>query len=235
MSTQAPPRAFGTIATAFRALVRPPFRVLVSLSVVISLTSTSFSQEVTETEMILSIVLLVASIYLQIAVILAAGSDSPDPSADKWLRGAFRRRCFWRFLSTTLVVVLGLFVGVALLIVGIFLVGALLALAPIAAVLERRIALDATGRSAELAKEARFTVGFIFGVLVLIPVGTTQTLAYFGVATGMEPWWVASLAVAEVLTMVGTIALTRLFVTLGGDKTPSFEQMAPKKPLPPPR
>ena len=233
MSTKTPPRAFATIATAFKALVRPPFRVLVSLSVVISLTSTTFSDEPTETEFMLSIVLLVASIYLQIATILAAGSDSPDPSADKWLRGAFRRRCFWRFLGTTLVVVLGLFMGIVLLVVGVFFVGALLGLAPIAAVLERRIALDATGRSATLAKEGRGAVGTVFGLLVLVPVASIQTVIYFEWVDPTEPWFVATIAFTEIVIAVGTIALTRLFVALGGDRTPSFEQMAPQKPLPP--
>ena len=230
MSDPPRPRASETIATAFRALVRPPFRVLVSLGVLISLTSTTFSEEPTGTETLLSIVLLVAAVYLQIAVILAAGSDTPDASADVWIRGAVRRRCFWRFLITSLLVVLGLLAGVLLLVIGVFLVGALLGFAQTAAVLERRVPLDATARSARLAKDHRVVVGIVFALLILVPTGVVQSIPFLGWADPMEPWWLATLTLAEVLTAAGTIALTRLFVAVGGAKTPSMDRLAPARP-----
>ena len=199
------------------------------LSVLLAVTSTTFSEEPTETEMIFSFLLLFVSIYVQIALILAAGRDEPEPSADAWLRGAVRRRCFWRFVGTSLLVVLGLFAGAMVLVVGIFFVGALIALAQPASIVERRLPMDAIARSAKVASVARLPIGIVFGVLVLVPTAAVQTAAVLEWTDELGVVWPAALVVAEVLSAAGTIALTQMFVALGGEKTPPPTQLAPPK------
>ena len=222
------------MADAFASLSKAPFRTLVLLSLLIAVTSTSFSETPTETETVLSFALLVISIYVQIAFILAAGRADPEPSADAWLRGAVRRRCLWRFIGTSLVVVLGLLAGALLLVVGIFFVGALIGLAQSAAVLERRLPMDAINRSARLANTARVPVGVLFGLLILLPTAATQGVAIAGWVDELGLLWPGCLALAELLSAAGTIGLTRLFVSLGGSETPALDRLAPAKPAPPP-
>ena len=209
-----------------------PFRTLVALSVLIALTSTTFSDQPTGTETALSVVLLVASIYIQIAIILAAGRADAETAADPWLRGAFRRRCFWRFLGTSVIVVLGLLTGAVLVVVGMFFVGALFALAQSASVLERRIPMDAIVRSAQLGKGSRWPLGTVFGLFVLVPTIATQGVVLLGWIDELGYLWPPALAVADLLTAAGTIALTRMFVALGGDPSPAPDQLAPPRPVP---
>lgn len=233
MPTTPTPNATGAIVNGFSSLFRAPFRWLILISLLLALTSTSFSETPTETEIAVSFVLLVVSIYVQIAIILAAGSGDPNPSADAWLRGAVRRRCFWRFVGTSLFVVLGLFAGTLLLVIGAFIVGALLGLAQSACVVERRLPMDAVSRSARVAAPARLSVGVVFGLLILVPTAATQGVAVMGWSRDMGPFWPVVLVVAELLSAAGTIALTRLFVALGGEPTPPLDRLAPVKPRPP--
>ena len=230
MSKTAPPSAFAVIGDGFRSIGTAPFTTLVGLLVLMTVTSTSFSTQPTEIEFVLQILLLVASIYVQIALILAAGRPDPERSADAWIRAAFQRRCFWRFFATSLVVVLGLVVGALLLIVGIFFVGALLAFAPTAAVLERRVPMDAVARSGQVAAGARVTSGIVFGLLVLIPSFATQAIAFVGWADAIGYLWPVVLGVSEIVVAAGTIAVTKLFVALGGGPTPPFSEISPRKP-----
>ncbi|MBW3594782.1 MAG: hypothetical protein KY391_04315 [Actinobacteria bacterium] len=221
--------AWSAIGDGFSALVRPPFRTLVLVAVLIALTSTSFGDDPTEIEIASSIVLLIASLYVQIAIILAAGRNDPEPSADAWLRGAVRRRCLWRFVGTSLVVVLGLLAGALLLVVGIFFIGALLAFAQSASVLERKLPMDAVSRSAKLANEARLSVGVVFGLLILVPTLVVQVFAFLEWNDRIGLLWPVGLVIAEFITLAGTIALTRMFVALGGERTPAPDQLAPAK------
>ena len=218
---------------AFTTLPKAPFRWLVLLSLLIATTSTSFSETPTGMETTLSILLLAISIYVQIAFILAAGSRDPERSADVWLLGAVRRRCFWRFVGTSLVVVLGLLAGALIVVVGIFFIGALLGLAQTACVLERRLPMDAITRSARLANTARVPVGVLFGLLILVPTAATQTVAIVGWIDDLGYLWPVTLAVAELFSAAGTIGLTRLYVALGGDATPPLDRLAPTKPVHP--
>ena len=219
------------MADGFAALAKPPFRTLVLVAVLIALTSTSFSETPSDTEVFFSLLLLVASLYVQVAIILAAGRNEPEPSADAWLRGAVRRRCMWRFVGTSFVVVLGLAAGALLLVVGIFFVGALLAFAQVAAVLERKQPMDAVARSARLVSQARLPVGIVFGLLILIPTVVVQAAPFVGWTDGTGPLWPAGLVVAELVTLAGTIALTRMFVALGGDATPAPTNSHPQSRL----
>jgi len=196
----------------------------------IAVTSTTFSDEPTGTELMLGLVLLVASLYVQIAVILAAGRKHPEPSADLWLRGALSRRCLWRFLGTSLFVVLGLAAGALLLVIGIFFVGALLAFAQSAAVLERRLPMDAVARSAKVATQGRLAAGVVFAMLILIPTVAVQTIPIAGWHDDIGPAWPFVLAIGELLTLAGMVALTRLFVAFGGEATPAPDRLAPAKP-----
>lgn len=230
MSSQPTPGTFETIRNAFASLTKPPFRLLVLLSLLISISSTSFSETPSGTETTLSLMLLAISIYVQIAFILAAGRNDPERSADVWLRGAVRRRCFWRFVGTSLVVVLGLLAGALIVVVGIFFIGALIGLAQTACVLERRLPMDSITRSARLANTARVPVGVVFGLLILVPTAATQTVALAGWIDDLGYLWPVGLAVAELFSAAGTIALTRLFVALGGNETPPLDRLAPAKP-----
>ena len=234
MSETPSPSAWTAIGSGFASLVRAPFRTLVVISLLIALTSTTFSEQPTETETALWVVLLIASIYLQIAVILAAGRREPEPSADAWLRGAFRRRCFWRFVGTSLVVVLGLMTGALLLVIGIFFVGALLGFAQSASVLERKMPMEAITRSARLAAGARLPVGLVFGLLILIPTVATEAAALLRWNEDVGALWPVILVAAELASVAGTIALTRMFVSMGGEGTPDADRLAPVKAQPRP-
>jgi hypothetical protein len=234
MSAEGSPGTLKVMGDGFASLARSPFRTLALLSVLIAVTSTTFGDSPSGEMTALSFVLLAASIYIQIAIILAAGRADPEPSADTWLIGAFRRRCFWRFIGTSLVVVLGLFAGTLLLVVGVFFIGALVGLAQSACVLERRLPMDAINRSAKLANPARLSIGIVFGLLILAPAAATQTVAVAGWADDLGVLWPASLVAGELISAAGTIALTRMFVALGGDATPALDRLAPVKAAPPP-
>ena len=232
MSSSPSPSASSAIRDGFSALWRPPFRTLLLVSALIGVTSTSFSEQPSETEIFFSLILLIASLYVQIAIVLAAGRPDAEPSADVWLRGAVRRRCLWRFLGTSFLMVLGLAAGLLLLVVGIFVVGALLAFAQSAAVLERRYPMDAVSRSARVVSQARLPVGIVFGLLILVPTVVVQTAPFLGWDQDVSVLWPVAIVGAEIVTIAGTVALTRMFVALGGDATPPPAQLAPAKPGP---
>jgi hypothetical protein len=234
MSTDGSPGTLKVMGDAFASLTRSPFRTLVLLYVLIAVTPITFGEVPDGTETALSIVLFGISIYIQIAIILAAGRIDPEPSADKWLVGAIRRRCFWRFVGTSLVIVLGLFAGALLLVVGVFFIGALVGLAQSACVLERRLPMDAVNRSARLANPARVPVGIVFGLLVLLPAIGTQLVLVAGWTDELGFLWPVTLVVGELISAAGTIALTRMFVALGGEATPALDRLAPAKAAPPP-
>lgn len=234
MSTNGAPGTLELVRDGFASLGRSPFRTLALLSALIAATSTTFSETPTGTETALSVLLLVASVYVQIALILAAGRPEPEHSADAWLVGAFRRRCLWRFIGTSLVIVLGLLAGAVILVVGAFFVGALVGLAQSACVLERAWPMDAITRSARLSDGARGRIGVLFGALILVPAAATQGVAAMGWADELGPvLWPACLVAGELLSVTGTIALTRLFVALGGNETPALNALAPAKPASP--
>jgi hypothetical protein len=234
MSTIEPPGTFRLLADSFRSLFEAPFRILVLLAMLLTVTFESFGEVPDGTEMAFSILLFVIGSYVQIALILAAGTADPEKSADVWLRGAFRRRCLWRFIGTSLVIVLALFAGVLLLVVGVFLAGALVGLSWSASVLERRLPMDAITRSARLANTARVPVGVVFGLLVLVPSGVAQAAGALGWIDGLGVLSPAILAAVELLSAAGAIGLTRLFVALGGSETPPLDRLAPAKPISPP-
>jgi hypothetical protein len=226
---QAPARvgASSIIADGFSSLARPPFRGLAGLSILITLTSNSFGTEVTEVDIALSLALFVASVYLQIALTLAAGRPDVEPSVDLWLRGAVKRRCFWRFIGTSLLLVLALLTGALAFGVGLLFVGALVAMSQSAVVLERPNPMESLIRSARLSRGSRWAIGFVFALLVLAPTAATQLGASQGWPDSLGGAWYAILVASELCSAAGVIALTRAFVTLGGSPTPAPDRLGP--------
>ncbi len=222
-------RATRAIKTAFTALLRPPFVTIWGLALLIAVVSGSIRARADDATLIASIVLALVSLYLEIAVILAAGRREPERSADTWIKGAFRRRCFWRFFLTGLVVDVSVLLGLLGLVVGAFIVASMLGLAAPASVIERRLPRDAIARSYALTAPARRAIGTVYGLLVLIPTLALQGTAFTDLAESATARIILG-CIGASLTTAGMIALTRMFTALGGERTPSPNDL---KPLPP--
>jgi len=67
-------------------------------------------------------------------------------------------------------------------------------------------------------------------LLILLPTVVVQAAPFAGWNDEIGYLWPIGLVIAEVLTIAGTIALTRMFVSLGGSATPPPDQLAPAKP-----
>ena len=225
-------RAGSSIREGFSALLRPPFRGIALLSLLIALVLESLPEEGDNATLFAALLLLAMSLYLQISLTLAAAETNPAGSVDVWLKQAFARRCFWRYVAISLLVVLSVVAaGVIGLVIGGFLVGGILALADQAVVLEGKRPLEAVARSAELGKPARTALIVVFGMLVLIPGLSVQVgsivwdlNAFFGDIWPLIP------VVVMVLGLVGTIALTRAFITLGGEVVRTQPRRVPPPP-----
>jgi hypothetical protein len=226
MQTERPSvRAGDSILAGIKALGAPPFRTLWALSLFLSLVSNSVTESSDDAALWGSLVLLVISTYVQIATTLAAGRSQPEPRADSWIRGAFARRCFWRFVATGLISVLLVAVGLFALIIGGFVMGGVVGLAQPAVVLERCRPTDAIRRSAKLSAGARSQIAIIFGVTILAPLIATQSVYQLGWDRALGAGWLVTTFVAVSLALAGTIALTHAYVRLGGSPTPSFDDL----------
>lgn len=206
----------------FSALLKPPFRTLVVLGLFVSLVSNTLPETGDELTLFAALLLLALALYLQIATTVAAADPNPTPSADVWLKEAFARRCFWRYFATSvLVVLIVLLAGLVGLIVGGFLMGGIVALADPAVVLERRTPANAIARSAELSKGHRPPLVVIFGLLVLLPgMGVQVGGLVWDLPALAGPLWPLVPMVVLVLGSAATVALTRIFLALGGEKVP---------------
>lgn len=230
MQAREPVKAGRFILDGLVSLLRPPHRSLLLLSAVVSVTSARIGVDRSapdQTALLLSLGLFAVSVYIQIAITLAAGRVEADPSADFWIKAAWRRRVFWRYLFASLVAVGALLIGVAFFVVGLFVAGAVVALAGPAVVLERRSPLHAVFRSAQLTKGSRVAVGVVFAVLFVLPTLGVQAAFIAKLDRTVGPAWIAVTVVAEVLGLAGVIALTRMFVQLGGNPTPPPQQIEP--------
>jgi hypothetical protein len=210
----------------FKALVRAPFRALVATGIFVSLVSNTLPEGGDEWTLVAALLLISLSLYLQMAIVLAAAEPDVATSADIWLKEAFGRRCFLRYLATSFLVVFSVLVaGVLGLVIGAFLMGAVVALADTAVVLERRRPIDAIRRSAELGRNNRRSLMVIFGLLILIPGLTVQLgdLAW-DLRAAAGPLWPLVPVLVLVLGAAAGVALTRIFVTLGGQKIPVEER-----------
>jgi hypothetical protein len=222
--------------TGASALIRPPFRTLVLVECLITLVATGIPVGTGDAEAVIgALVLLVISAILQIAILLAAAQSEPDRSADRWILGAFRKRSFWRFALTRLVVRFMILLGVAVVLifgsrlpllwtsltglgVGLlwgFLLGSVVGVAEQAAVLERRWPFDAMGRSGELTRRQRRTVGIVFALLVVAP---NLGDRFFGLdlLKNLGAFRVAEALLAVLVSTAGLIALTKAYIDLGG-------------------
>lgn len=216
--------AAAAMRDAFSALLKPPFRTLVALGIFVSLVSNTLPATGDEWTLLAGLMLMALSLYLQIATIVAAADPKPTHSADVWLKEALARRCFWRYLGAAIAIVVSVLVaGVLGLVVGAFLMGGVVALTDPAVVLERRGPLEAIRRSSELGKENRRPLIVIFGLLILIPGISVQIgdLVWdLRAATGTA--WPLVPVLVLVAGMAGAVALTRVFLTLGGQREPSL-------------
>lgn len=225
------PGAGALLLQAATLLARPPYLTLLALSLFVTFVSGELAFG--DAGLAGALLLWVVVAYIQIAVILAAAAGAPSSmpaallaagrgggSADPWIREAFKRRCFLRFfLAQVFSLLLVAMASLALLIPG-FLVGAAVALAPVAAVLGYEGPAQAVRRSIELTKVARWTVGIIFGVAVMVP---NLILQIVFVVTGGDIDRLVSLGLRSgvvLLDLLGTIALTKAFLHLGGTVVP---------------
>jgi hypothetical protein len=225
-------RAWTEVASAFRALVRPPFVTLLLLNALIAVVTVSISARLGpnspddlatlgQTSML---ALDVVAIYVQIALVLAAGSAGDSPSADIWMRAAFRHRCFWRFLGTTIIVVVLVMIGFAALAIGAVIAGGIIGVAQAGVVLERLSPFDALRRSAALTKPARGQVAAVFSALLLLPLvaGAISVVVKVDLSLGVQ---LALSLGGTVFSFAAAIALTRMFVKLGGSPTPPVQTL----------
>lgn len=218
--TPSQPRAGALIAGAIKALWTRPFLPLLALSLLFSAADSS-SALAAESELLLSLVLAILSMYVQIAMILAAADERPAVSADKWIKTAFRRRCLVRYVAVSVLMYAMVGIGLLAFVVGGIIVAGMVGLSSQAVVLEGRTPIDAIARSLELTKPVRRTVEAIFGTLILLP-SVGWLIAYF---TVLPQDAYGALLIGSVIVIVpstaGTIALTRLFVGLGGETRPA--------------
>lgn len=230
MQPREPITAGWYIRDGLRSLFRPPFRLLFLLSVVVSITSANIGDGVPDqTALVLSLALFAVSIYIQIAVTLAAGRFEADASADFWIKAAWRRRVFWRYFFASILAVAALLFGAVIFIVGLFFAGAIIALYGPAVALERRSPVDALFRSAQLTKGSRVAVGTVFGVMFVLPNLGVQAAFIAELHETLGPVWIAITVAAEMMGNAGVIALTKMFVDLGGTPTPPPDQIEPPK------
>jgi hypothetical protein len=220
------------IAGALRSLGKRPFLVLLLLSYLLALVAMSISSQVDPSSSDASLSLARASnlvvevigIYLQIAVVLAAGGPRAEPDADPWIRAAFKHRCFWRYFAVTILEVLLSLIGGIALIVGAAVVGGIIGLGQPAVVLERLQPIDALRRSAQLTKAARRSVAIVFFALLLVPLAGGLALLAFDVR--LNEVLDAAVTIAGATTsFVATVALTRIFVKLGGAPAPPVQTL----------
>lgn len=214
--------AGAAMRNGFSSLTDPPFRALLLLGIFVSLVASTIPETGDEWVVVATLLLIAAALYLQVAIIAAAADATPAPSADAWLKEALARRCFWRYLGTSIVVAASVLVaGVVGIVVGAFLMGGVVALADPAVVLERRGPLEAIRRSAEMGKDNRRPLIVIFGALVLVPGLMVQVGSLVWDLRGLAgPWWPLVPVVELVLAGAGAIALTRVFLSLGGQVEP---------------
>ena len=218
-------RAGPLMKGALGDIFRRPFLILLFLNLLVSLVTASLGAA--GTGVATWLLLAAVTVYVQIATVLAAGSSDPGPSGDAWMRAAFRARCFWRFVIVELFIFVMVGLGLFLVVIGALVIGAYVALSEQAVVLERLGVVQALSRGVDISQGNRKAVGLIFAVLILLP-NVALPLAY---AIGFDDTAlersVAS-AVTVVLSMAGTLALTRAFVNLGGKPSSAPADVKPR-------
>lgn len=219
---QAQIRPGSLLKIALARLLRPPFSMLLLLSLAVSLVSSTFSPELDEFDLLMTMILLLISAFLQIAVILAAADPNPDRSADAWVKEALRRRVLLRFLLASFFSIALIAAGLLALVIPAFFIAGMVALAPMSSVLENAGAGNALRRGIELSRPARLQLSLMFSALVLLPYIALQVLYVVGEGRVTVGLIALELISVFLLTWV-TIALTQAFLILGGRREPRRE------------
>ena len=207
-------RAGSLMTQALKDLTRAPFALILLLDLLIYGASASVSQ-IDDAVLFGALLLAAVSAYLQIATIMAA-SGSDERSADEWIKAAFRHRVFWRFALTGLLTITVILLGFLALIVGGLVVGAMLALAQPASVLERAWPFQAMRSSVALSEGNRVPIGIVFALLFIVPLAVMQTGAQLRWDRDFGAAWIAIGAVGTIAGLVGVIALTHAYTALNG-------------------
>lgn len=210
-------RAGSLMGGAFRDLLRPPFSLILLLDLLIFGASASVSR-IDDAVLFGALLLAVVSAYLQIATIMAA-AGTKQLSADEWIKLAFRRRVFWRFVSTGIVAITLIILGFFALIVGGLVLGSMFALAHPASVQERAWPLPALRSSVARGQGNRWPIGTVFALLYIVPIALLQTGTQLRWDRELGLAWTAIGALGTVASLVGVIALTRAYVAAGGRTT----------------
>ena len=204
------------MAHALKDLFRPPFAVLLLLDLLIfGALSTGASDQVDDATLFGALVLTVVSAFVQIALTLAATNEEPR-SADEWVKLAFKHRVFWRFVLTTMVTIAAVLLGLLAFVVGGLVLGGVLGLSQTAAIQQRLWPGAALRKSITLSQGHRWPIGIIFAVTFTLPNALMQTGAELGWDGELGLAWDAAGALATVATLVGVVALARVYVALGG-------------------
>lgn len=214
--------ASALIGHGFSSLLKPPFRTIWMVVLLIALAAPTLTDPGDDFSLVALLVFAVVTFLLEMSAVLAAASSDPDPSADAWIRGALRRRGLWRFVLASVLTDLAVGLGLLAFLVGGFIVAGIVGIAPQAALLERKLPLEALKRSAELTKPSRGLIATVYGLLVLVP----TIIAVIPYAIGYEPSDTVERirgVVSSTVTMAAWIALTRAFIELGGLPDPVTE------------
>jgi len=206
------------MASALRDLFKPPLAVLLLLELLIFGALSSMPDEVDDASLFGVLVLAVVSAFVQIALTLAASSRE-QRTADEWVKLAFRRRVFWRLILTSLVTFVAILLGLLALIIGGLVLGGMLGLSQTAAIQERAWPGQALRSSVALSRGHRVPIGTIFAITFIVPNALVQTGTELQWDHELGLGWDALGAVVTVLTLVGTVALARAYVSLGGIPT----------------
>jgi hypothetical protein len=218
--TGTPVRAREEIAGGLRSLFHRPFSTLFLVGLLLSLVYAPISSQTSEAAGLSALVLLVLSVFVEIAIILAAGSDVSDPSADHWIKAAFTQRCFWRFLAAGIIATFAVGLGLIALVVGAFFLAGIVGLAIPAAVLERTGPIESIRRSSQLTKTARTTVAILF-LIPLVPALINGIVVAVSSSNSLsEAELIVFSAASSALALAANVALARVFVKLGGVPVP---------------
>lgn len=197
------------LSTGFKRLRRPPFALLTVLALLVWIATRSVTA-LDGTALLSLMALTAVTAYVHIAAILAVLADDPDTSVDTWIRAAFARRCFWRFIFAGLLSLLLILAGAVALLIPSFLIGAAVYLASQSAVAERTNPIEAVRRSIEVSRVDRWAVGFVFSVTFWIPLLLLQVGFRLGWHETGAPW-VALEGITVIVELLGVIALTEFY------------------------
>ncbi|HEY7875538.1 MAG TPA: hypothetical protein VIG64_10500 [Actinomycetota bacterium] len=225
-------RPWGEIASALGSLLRPPYLVFGLLNALVTVASIGITELLGPRpaggdlwlDVIAGIFLALASIYIQIAVILAAASNPETRAVDAWIKVALKHRCFWRYLGVTILIALLLVLGAVVFLVGAIVAGGIVALGQPSVVLERTRPVAAINRSSVLTKPARRTVALVFAIFWIAPAvwPLTAQILDIELSTAAD---VALGAVNAPIVIAANVAITRVFVKLGGSPAPPLQTL----------